>query len=79
MEKNPKGQHLADRDSKRNMEGRKSEEKKHKKISPRDLSFQNQGPAGCPVPERHIIRKFYTSSNGKSYELSEGKKNQLSE
>ena len=58
MEGNSGGQHPTTRDSKKNMEGRKSEEKKYKKISPKGMSFQNKGPTGCPVPEMQITMKF---------------------
>lgn len=58
MGENPGDQHPTTRDSKKNMEGRKSEEKKYKKISPKGMSFQNKGPTGCPVPEMQITMKF---------------------
>ena len=46
MEENPGGQYPANRDSKKNKEGRKPAEKKYKKISPKGMRFQSKGSAG---------------------------------
>ena len=43
MEENPGGQYPAKRDSEKNREGRKPEEKKYKKISSKGMHFQNKG------------------------------------
>lgn len=43
MEENPGGQHPAKRDSEKNREGRKPEEKKYKKISSKGMHFQIKG------------------------------------
>lgn len=56
-----------------------NQKRKKQENSPKDRSFQIKGPAWCPVQGMHIIMKCYTRNEEKSQELSETRRNQLSE